>query len=808
MRRPGTPSRGSSLLLALCVIVALSLLGLSLLFRTAQLQAGSPELVRARSRVNAKSALQLLQAFAATEQGLGVIQAMATPGMASRNGRKIWARLVASALPGVDLKDPEARGMVPFQGRDLRVFNQEGLLSEVFRVGASSEKPVPAVVDADLWIHALPSDVEEGGGRLAVSTGGLRSRPMLLGFQIPVSDSGSEGGARALNLGWDAVSALEFAAGYNAPLFRGAVLRTLEPEGKEARSTVSFWPGRRVLRAQNRVLEEAPQIPGEVLLPGRFGPASTLLPPRDVLIFDPAEKAYATFAADLAVRRRVVFATSNRASLHAFDGDSGAEIFCFRAKRESAGESPGFIPAPSFGDIYVNTPWAGAGAACLSALGGNCQWRTAVAASFGGASRSVILLDVTQPDPVQSSPAAPGCLVEGMRPAGTGCRGTYPYLMWEFEDRSDEDGNGFPDMGFLYGSPAIGRVRWPGNPGEDAVSRSVVLFGGGLDPADVVKSGGRLVPANRVGNWFYAVDAGTGKVLVKLDRGIVNERGSGKTKERLFGSIPGPISSVDTDLDGLLDAVYFGDLNGNIWRILFRASEGAALAAELVFDGTVLPNGKKGCSGVNGAGVETGCTATAPVLWPVSVLEATRRPGKKEGVLPLEVIWTSGPPFPFHISEELPNRVMAIVDDGEGVLTLSEMASAKVSGARAAETDAAGWFHDLPAGESPSAPMLAMGNEVFVVVRSEGATDQDQDSLSLYRLTVSSGKGGWEETGAARMEIGRGKLAGQPVLALSGAGARLDVFYAVEKGNSGSLEVKRWSRQIGPRLELRNFTER
>ena len=185
----------------------------------------------------------------------------------------------------------------------------------------------------------------------------------------------------------------------------------------------------------------------------------------------------------------------------------------------------------------------------------------ATTTAFQNSASSLYALDITQPEPsdgtgneTSGSYSSPGCL-----DGGANCPSAWPKVLWEIQDASDADANGYPDMGESWSKPGLGRICVAKDvSGNCTDERHVALFGGGFDRER----------KNRRGNWFYVVDVETGFVLYKVRSGIAN-LGSGGVAVN-FASIPSEPSAIDLNNDGLLDFAYFGDLLGQMWRLDLR----------------------------------------------------------------------------------------------------------------------------------------------------------------------------------------------------------------------------------------------
>jgi Tfp pilus tip-associated adhesin PilY1 len=243
------------------------------------------------------------------------------------------------------------------------------------------------------------------------------------------------------------------------------------------------------------------------------------------------------------------------------------------------------------------------------------------ASGASGMRGSYFALDVTQPDSLpafdpahpdpNSSPAytglsttdphnSPGCLgapTSVQTTSSAGCAGDsagnaveYPRVLWEFNDTptngvpnaatnpaadndgaaSTDPGAGYPDLGETWSKPFLGRIELPlasSNPNHShpcvqdntktCEDKYVAIFGGGFDSER----------KNRRGNWLYVLDAETGNVLFKVNKG--HDSGG---NVRPFASVAAQPFAVDYTFDGYLDVVYVGDVNGRMWKMDLRCN--------------------------------------------------------------------------------------------------------------------------------------------------------------------------------------------------------------------------------------------
>lgn len=595
---------------------------------------------------------------------------------------------------------------------------------------------------------------------------------------------------------WDGAASVDLAAGYAERLSRGALLRTVT-RGDLAPGTprVAFLPGRAGFAS--RPGQSAGELAAAAAPPpsgAPFGPPLVVAWPNDAGAFLADRNGYARFALDMRSRRRLVLSLAADGVLHAFDGGSsdeegpgsGAELFAYRPGGVDAAAAPAQAPpAPplSLSDVLVEAPWAPGGGPCPEGGSGVCQWRTAVAGGLGPLGKSVFALDVTRADPRRPGAAAPGCLSAAGLPPPPGCRGPFPALLFEFSDASDADGDGKADMAFTYSTPVLGlaRLALPGEPSPR--TRSVALFGGGFDPAERVRSGGRTRATGRSGGWLYAVEAGTGRLLLKLDRGSVRPAPGEAGATRRLSAVASSVAAVDLDLDGTLDVAYFGDLSGQLWRLpLGPASPGHDPSRpprpQLLFDGTLDADGRRPCASEDGGTRHLACGDERAVLHPPAVLRLGTDAGT--GGARYLVAFATGFPAEGDEGEEAPGgRVVCVVDDGGPTVTPARLRripspTAPLSGGcdRPGPPLSSGWSLDLLPGERPVSAVVALAGELYVLARAA----REGSPTRLYRLAAASGDpcrgadccpgaaGAW---GASPTDRGR---------ALGGAGSRWDVL--------------------------------
>ncbi len=225
---------------------------------------------------------------------------------------------------------------------------------------------------------------------------------------------------------------------------------------------------------------------------------------------------YSTFRTANQARTGVVYVGANDGMLHAFEADTGKEVFAFipgsvfrelpELTRPTYSHQYYVDGSPTVGDAFV---------------GG--AWRTLLVAGLNKGGQSVFALDVTNPTAITE--ASPGSLFQ-----------------WEFTDADDAD------LGYTFSRPAIVRL---------ANGRWAAVFGNGYNntaPDLNISATGNAV--------LYIVDLETGNLVRKIDTeaGLASSYSTGQPNGLATPSL------VDLNGDQIVDIAYAGDLYGNLWK--------------------------------------------------------------------------------------------------------------------------------------------------------------------------------------------------------------------------------------------------
>jgi len=267
---------------------------------------------------------------------------------------------------------------------------------------------------------------------------------------------------------------------------------------------------------------------------------------------------------------------------------------------------------------------------------------------------------------------------------------TSPKVKWKIEGGVT---NGFSDLGQTWSTPTLTQILV----GNEKVP--VLVFGGGYSESDNDNRQGKARNAgDSVGNAVYIVNAETGKLIWSHSGG------------EMKWSVPGSISVVDKNLDGLADFLYFGDLGGQIFRVDIDQSGSKKMAVH-----RLAQLGGAGASGNRRF-------YDAPAV--VYVVEG----GKKK----LYVVAGSG--YRSHPLDESVDDALFVVKDETAMTTAQAEPTevgledlTNVSAEAPADADK-GWFY----------PMKVNGEKVLASPTVYTTVDDDKNTISVLAATSYS----------------------------------------------------------------------
>lgn len=247
--------------------------------------------------------------------------------------------------------------------------------------------------------------------------------------------------------------------------------------------------------------------------------------PPSLILSDSTNPGYAAFKTANAGRPNMVYFGANDGMLHAVNGelagaDAGKEVFAYipSAVIDGPSATPGVDglagrgrPAFVHYNLVNATPHvADVDFGRTAGAPAGTDWRSVLIGGLGKGGRSYYAIDVTNPTAIADEATLAS------------------KVLWEFADA---------DLGFTFGEPLIVKTkRWGWT----------LVFASGYNNAD-----GK--------GYFYFVNPRTGALLQKL--------GTGAGSAASPAGLAHVNAFVRDRTDGTIDAVYAGDLLGNLWRV-------------------------------------------------------------------------------------------------------------------------------------------------------------------------------------------------------------------------------------------------
>lgn len=240
--------------------------------------------------------------------------------------------------------------------------------------------------------------------------------------------------------------------------------------------------------------------------------------------------------------QRVVFVGTNSGYLHAFDTDTGREVFSIMPQ-ELMG-NPHFYKSPEY--VANDTKIYGIDGPITywhddKNLNGSVESGESVYLYVGlrRGGHSYYAFDVT-------NPSNPSLLWEKHG----------PYTLAHHNKNIPTVSSGYERLGQTWSSLKPAMIKWNGT------DKVVLIAGGGYDPSEdgSTLSGPASRMTNIVGNTVYIIDAETGDVLWDAYSDLPSIQGT------MTNAIPADVAPIDRDADGLVDLIYATDVGGRVWR--------------------------------------------------------------------------------------------------------------------------------------------------------------------------------------------------------------------------------------------------
>lgn len=236
---------------------------------------------------------------------------------------------------------------------------------------------------------------------------------------------------------------------------------------------------------------------------------------------------YSTYANTRASQTPMIYVGANDGMLHAFNANTGAEVFAYVPYAVSSRLS-GLTSNP-YTHLYTVD---GSPAVGDVSFGGS--WKTMLVSGMSAGAPGLFALDVTAPSNFTESRAA-------------------SVVRWEI-------GSSDADVGHIFGRPILAKMK-------DGRWRAIV------------------------GNGYNSTNGRAVLLLVDLETGVITRvsTGSGGTGT---GQTPNGLSSVtavSTADNGVVDLVYAGDLQGNLWKFDLSSATSAGWGVAYTSNGAAAP---------------------------------------------------------------------------------------------------------------------------------------------------------------------------------------------------------------------------
>ncbi|HEY9107767.1 MAG TPA: PilC/PilY family type IV pilus protein [Roseateles sp.] len=415
------------------------------------------------------------------------------------------------------------------------------IASKVTAYSTSFSTALPQVSVAGTTAFSAKYDAKSWTGELMASTASFDPQtgaPTL----VPAWTFSSKLGAQASGSGWD--------SGRNVVTYRpdtkvGVAFRTASlstsqltaldtayVSGDDSSNYLNYLRGERKNEKSSTVSGSTQAYRDRSVLVGDIvnSKARPVGPP-SLRLSEATNPGYAAFKSSYANRPLVVYVGTNFGMLHAVNGsvtgsDAGKELFAYipsvlfngptatpTVNGLQAVGNPNFVHY----NFFDGTPVSADVDFGKTVGGSGTNWRSLVLGGLGKGGKALYAIDATDPAGVTSEASAAS------------------RVLWEFTDA---------DMGYGYGQPNVVKTKKYG---------WVVVAGSGYNNAD-----GK--------GYFYFINPRTGALLEKVSTGV----GTATTQAGLAH-----VQAFMPDLtNGTADAIYAGDLLGNLWRLDVTAASG------------------------------------------------------------------------------------------------------------------------------------------------------------------------------------------------------------------------------------------
>lgn len=327
----------------------------------------------------------------------------------------------------------------------------------------------------------------------------------------------------ATNFLWDSLGADAQDALRAPPSAASAAV--LDP-AETGQDRLNFIRGDRSKEAPAGTFRTRSAVLGDIVNSGvAYSPPPTLQSP---------EAAYVSFYNAYKARKKALYVGANDGMLHAFDADTGNELFGYipswviprlNQLTSPAYQHQSFVDSsPAVADVKVGTAKDGA-------------WKTVLVGGTGAGGQGVFAIDVTDPGATDMGASK---------------------VMWEFTDRDDAD------MGNVIGRPQLLKFRM--TPGDASSDRYFAVVASGVN--------------NYVDDGHFSATGSAALFLLALDKSPDVGWTQGANYFKIV--MPAPEATMASGIanftarlgsGGQVASIYAGDLQGNVWKLDFSQLE-------------------------------------------------------------------------------------------------------------------------------------------------------------------------------------------------------------------------------------------
>ena len=420
----------------------------------------------------------------------------------------------------------------------------------------------------------------------------------------------------------------------------------------------------------------------------------------DPLHSQPAAVVYGGSAASPDV---VVYTATNDGYLHAFDGDTGEELWSFIPKQLLSNLTRLFFdPASKYKQYGID---------------GNLV---------------PVVKDVDKDGIIESTDGDFVYLLFGMRRGGNDIfaldvtNKTSPELMWKAN---------LPQFGESWSTPVVARIDISGQ--TQNTDNAVVIVGGGYDTVHDT-TGHPIAASDGVGNGIHILDLESGAELWRA--GL--DGPADFTSSNMTRAFPNMIRVVDLSGNGMVDRMYASDLGGQVWR--FDVFSGNT-ADTLVTGGVIAKLGAEGTG-------DTSAAATRRFYNSPDIAVFADKTQQRRFIAVNIGSGYRAHPFDLSASDRFyslrdPDVFTKLTQDQyNNYSVITDGALTEVSGQSGVVISASdrGWKFTLPANQKVLADSITFDDQIFFVAFSPEANAAEtcaagKGSNFLYRMFVTNG---------------------------------------------------------------------